>query len=205
MFFLFKPMIRKRLKNNIFIKSFAFFAAVSLLFSSCIGCTSRPKASAYDVLSSMISAVGSALPAGDVYVLPNDITSGTLVPNNTSPPSWRIADDSLLSAVFGCCESKENSEIPELSQEIVDSGAMFFSTLAEPCELMVFRCVSRSDTDLVTKLLLQRLDALRRQYRDTEQQAVVENARIVILGKYVIFAAVSNAEDAIEAAKATAK
>ena len=82
---------------------------------------------------------------------------------------------------------------------------MFFSALAEPCELMVFRCVSRSDTDLVAKLLLQRLDALRRQYRDTEQQAVVENARIVILGKYVIFAAVSNAEDAIEAAKATAK
>ena len=70
---------------------------------------------------------------------------------------------------------------------------------------MVFRCVSRSDTDLVAKLLLQRLDALRRQYRDTEQQAVVENARIVILGKYVIFAAVSNAEDAIEAAKTTAK
>ena len=180
---------------------------VFILFASCVvGCKSPAKASAYDVLSAMIAAAPSAIPAGDVYVLSADVASGTLVPTNASgPPPWRVADDSLLLAAFGRDGSGENGGISELSQDIVDSGAIFFSTAAQPCELMVFRCVSRSDTDLVAELLLRRLDILRRQYRDTEQQSIVENARVVILGKYVILAVASNVEDAIEAAKAIAK
>lgn len=171
-----------------------------------VGCKSPAKASAYDVLSVMIAAAPSAIPAGDVYVLSNDVASGTLMPTNASDsPPWRVADDSLLLAAFGREGSGENGEISELSQEIVDSGAMFFSTAAQPCEFMVFRCVSRSDTDLVAELLLRRLDTLRRQYRGTEQQSIVENARVVILGKYVVFAVAVNAQDAIEAAKSAAK
>ena len=180
---------------------------VFILFASCVaGCKSPAKASSYDVLSSMVSAAPSAIPAGDIYVLSNDVASGTLMPTNASDsPPWRVADDSLLLAAFGRDGSGVNGGISELSQDIVDSGAMFFSTASQPCELMVFRCVSRSDTDLVAELLLHRLDTLRRQYRDTEQQAIVENARVVILGKYVVFAVAVNAQDAIEAAKSAAK
>ena len=206
MVFSFRPGFSKRRKNNIFIKLISLFAAFSLSIVCVVGCTSQAKASAYDVLSSMVSAAPSAIPAGDVYVLSNDVASGTLMPTNASDsPPWRVADDSLLLAAFGRDGSGENGGISELSQEIVDSGAMFFSTAAQPCELMVFRCVSRSDTDLVAELLLRRLDTLRRQYRDTEQQAIVENARVVILGKYVVFAVAVNAQDAIEAAKSAAK
>ncbi|MBE6661019.1 MAG: DUF4358 domain-containing protein [Ruminococcaceae bacterium] len=180
---------------------------VLVLSTSCVvGCASQTRASAYDVLSAMIAAAPSAIPAGDVYVLSNDVASGTLMPTNASDsPLWRVADNSLLSAAFGREGEVKNSKISELSQEIVDSGAMFFSTASQPCELMVFRCISRSDTDLVAELLLHRLDTLRRQYRDTEQQSIVENARIVVLGKYVILAVASNVEDAIEAAKSIAK
>ena len=182
-------------------------SVVFILFASCVvGCKSPAKASAYDVLSAMIAATPSAIPAGDVYVLSADVASGTLMPMNASDsPPWRVADDSLLLAAFGRDGSGETGEISELSQEIVDSGAMFFSTAAQPCEFMVFRCVSRSDTDLVAELMLHRLDTLRRQYRDTEQQAIVENARVVILGKYVVFAVAVNAQDAIETAKSAAK
>ena len=189
-----------------FIKLISLFAAFLLSIVCVVGCTSQAKASAYDVLSAMIAAAPSAIPAGDVYVLSNDVASGTLMPTNASDsPPWRVADDSLLLAAFGREGSGENAEISEPSQEIVDSGAMFFSTASQPCELMVFRCVSRSDTDLVAELLLHRLDTLRRQYRDTEQQAIVENARVVILGKYVVFTVAVNAQDAIEAAKSAAE
>ncbi len=206
MLFSFGRNSSKENKNNIFIKSVVLLVALIIFVSCVVGCKSPAKASAYDVLSAMIAAAPSAIPAGDVYVLSNDVASGTLMPTNASDsPPWRAADNSLLSAAFGRKGEEKNGEISELSQEIVDSGAMFFSTAAQPCELMVFRCISRSDTDLVAELMLRRLDILRRQYRDTEQQSIVENARIVVLGKYVILAVASNVEDAIEAAKAIAK
>jgi hypothetical protein len=191
-------------ENNIFIKLSSFFIAILLLVSGLCGCADGSRKSAYEIVTVMTDAMGASLPAGALYVLPVDAASGTPESADASVPNarWHIANDSLLSAAFG---KGDNDEISELSQEIVDSGAFFLSTAAEPCEYVVLRCVSRSDTDLVAGLLLYRLDALRRQYRGTDQQTIVENASIVILGKYVVLAVSNNAEKALEAAKDTVK
>ena len=200
MSFVFKQRAIPKTNNNIFIKLISILSAVFLCILSGVGCASRPSICAPEVLLAM-TAAGSSHPVGDAYILPSS-TVPDAAESEKQPDGqiWRIADSSLLHAAFGNESSTENNEISELSQGIVDSGAMFLSTAHVPCEYMVFHCISRSDTDMVVELLLRRLDVLRQQYRDTEHQATIENARILVLDKYVIFAVAQSADDAIDAA-----
>ena len=191
----------KNKRNKIFTKSALLFFALIFCFSLCAGCALQPSADAQKVLLAMTAAAGSDLLAGDFYTLPNDLSSNAASAQAPDDTPWRIADKALLYAAFGSEAASENDKIFELSQDIVDSGALFLSTAAQPCEYMVFRCVSRSDTDLVVDLLLRRLDAMRRQFRGTEHQPIVESARIVVIGKYVVYAAAPNADDAVGAAE----
>lgn len=123
-------------------------------------------------------------PASDVYLLPRvntaDIPGGNV----------RTADAALLLAAFGNDELGTNQDaveqIWELSPFVTEEGAMCFPTADSPCEYIVLRCISRSDTDAVAALLLQRLDALRREYQGSDVQQLVERGRVIVIEKYVL-------------------
>lgn len=141
----------------------------------------------------MLSAAGDTCPVGDIYALSGEQSPSWI----DSVPRIRTASQELLQAAFG---KSKNDPIPQLSQAIVDQGALFFSTVGSPFECMVFHCVSRSDTGTVAELLLERMDALRRQYKGSNEQAAIEKGQVVIVGKYVLLAVGERADSMIDAA-----
>jgi hypothetical protein len=149
----------------------------------------------------MIAAVPCA--AGDVYVLPNSPSAEQPLSTPTQGVARaRIASDALLVAAFGESElSNEDNDFSFYLCPLVDDGALRFSTGNVPCEYVVFHCISRTDTEHVATLLLERKEALRRQYRDGEYAPSVEQAQVVVIGKYVVLALCDDVETAVAAAE----
>ena len=114
----------------------------------------------------------------------------------------RVASNDLLSAAFSQGDpDREKLDIWQLSQGISDGGALRFGTTASPEEYLVIRCISRADTDEVARLLLRRLDAIRRQHRGTEGERMAERAEVAVIGTYVLLVVAPDVEVAIEAAR----
>jgi hypothetical protein len=168
----------RKLTTNLVILFLLLFSMLPLF----CGCAPRQPTGTLEVLNAMLAA--ATPPASDVYLLPRantaDIPEGNV----------RIADAALLLAAFGNDESgisqDASKQIWELSPFVTEEGVMCFPTAASPSEYIVLRCISRSDTDAVAALLLQRLDALRREYQGSDVQQLVENGRVVVIEKYVL-------------------
>ena len=156
-----------------------------------LSCTARDTTA----LSLLLGAVRSqsALPAGDVYVLPDSPSLRALNTTDTQGQSVRVADAALLSAAFGEGGGKS---MPSLLSG-VDDGAMRFATAASPCELIVLHCVSRAEADKVATLLHERLDILRREHADDD--GVLADARVVVIGKYALLVICNDTEAALHA------
>ena len=187
-------------RNNHRRRFLIFVLICCLLCRTLASCRTKADVSALGILEVMVAAASSA--AGNVYVLPSSPSAEQL--SDTSAQGAvraRIASDALLVAAFGKSElSNEDHDFSSFLYALVDDGALRFSTGGVPCEYVVFHCVSRSDTEHLTTLLLERKEALRRQYRDSEHAPSVEQAQVVVIGKYVIFALCSDAEAAVDAA-----
>jgi hypothetical protein len=186
------------------IKSAVLIILLLLPLSACLwGCGASSDASPTDILLAMLASIDGGHPAGDIYVLP-EARSGTDTQEIQDMPRIRTATPELLQAAFGTSvDSKQNGAIPEFSSDILTGGALFFSTTAQPFECMVFHCISRSDTDAIAELLLCRMEALRQQYEGSDEQAAVENAQVVIVGKYVLFVMGKEADGMIDTAYQT--
>jgi hypothetical protein len=195
-----KASVNHRYLNNILIKSSVLFILLILpLFTCLLGCGASSDASSTDVLLAMLASIDGRYPAGDIYALPH-ASGGASLPQNVGPPHIRTATPELLQAAFGMPDDNDkNKPIPELSSDILTDGALFFSTTAHPFECMVFRCISRSDTDVVAERLLCRMEALRQQYKGSDEQAVIENGGVRVIGKYVIFIVAEQSESMIDA------
>ena len=179
----------------------ARLAALLLCFLICLptlcACERQNRATALSVVASMTAAEPSC-PAGDVYLLADSLSLQQLSSSCEQPSApLRVADDSLLSAAFG----GSANELWQCAPQTVDDGALRFATAASPCEWIVFHCISRSDTTAVADLFLHRLELLRRQYRGSDDEALLAHAQVVVMGKYVLLIVSSDPEGAIEAAK----
>ena len=100
----------------------------------------------------------------------------------------------LMAALYG------EGELPWQLSLIEDYG-LYLSTAQHPCEFAVFRTYARSDTDDVAAMCHVRLDALRAHYKDTQYAYYVHNARVIVIGKYVLLLISSDTEHALRAAK----
>ena len=100
----------------------------------------------------------------------------------------------LMAALYG------EGELPwQLS--LVEDYGIFLSTAQHPCEFAVFRTYARSDTDELAALCCARLDDLRVHYKDTPYAAYVQDARVVVMGKYVLLLISSDPTHALRAAE----
>ena len=148
-----------------------------MLLTSC----ARADASSAQVLDALIDAeIG--LPAGQIYL------SAAL----EDDASYLSPD--LVAALYG------EGELPWQLSLLEDYG-LFLSTAQHPCEFAVFRCYAHSDTDDVAAMCLARLDTLRTHYKDTQYASYTQNARVVVIGKYVLLLISSDTEHALRAAK----
>ena len=151
--------------------------SILLLLCAC----AKEQATAAQVLSALIDAeIG--LPAGQIYLsaAPED-DAAYLSPD-------------LVAALYG------EGELPWQLSLLEDYG-LFLSTAQHPCEFAVFRVRARSDTDDVAAMCLSRLDTLRMHYKDSVYAAYLQNARVVVCGKYVLVLISSDPEHALRAAK----
>ena len=141
----------------------------------------RTEASVAEVLDAMIEAeIG--LPAGQVYLASSPKESEAY-----------LAPD-LMAALYGEGE-------PPWQLALVEDYGIFLSTAQHPCEFAVFRTYARSDTDDVAAMCCARLDALRIHYKNTQYAAYLEQARVVVNGKYVLLLISSDPDHALRAAQ----
>lgn len=187
-------------RNRRWYRFLLFFILPCLLCRTLASCQAKADAGALEVLEAMMAAESSA--AGNVYVVPNSPSAEQLLNTSTQGVARaRIASDALLIAAFGESElSNEDNNFSSHLCTLVDDGALRFSTGNVPCEYVVFHCISRSDTEHVSALLLERKEALRRQYRDGEYAPTVQQAQVAVIGKYVVFALCDDVETALDAA-----
>ena len=173
---------------------------LTLCFALCLcigGCGANDKATAHALVLAA-AETERALPAGDIYLLPDSLSLRALNADALSSTAVREADAPMLSAAFGAGGGKQ---LPDALNGTVDDGAMRFSTAASPCEFIVLHCISRADTAAVASLLHGRLDILRRQYRGTDHEALLERAEVVVLGKYVLLLICNDSEAAVAAVR----
>ncbi len=152
---------------------------LSILLLLC-GCA-KEQATAAQVLDALVAAeIG--LPAGQIHL--------SAAPEDSAA----YLSPELMAALYG------EGELPwQLS--LAEDYGLFLSTAQHPCEFAVFRCYARSDTDEIAAMCLARLDTLRIHYKDTQYASHTQNARVVVIGKYVLLLISSDPEHALGAAE----
>ena len=151
--------------------------SILLLLCAC----AKEQATAAQVLDALVKAeIG--LPAGQIYL--------SAAPEDDA--SYLSPD--LVAALYG------EGELPWQLSLLEDYG-LFLSTAQHPCEFAVFRVRARSDTDDIASMCLSRLDALRIHYKDTQYASYTQNARVVVIGKYVLLLISSDPDHALRAAQ----
>ena len=159
---------------------------LSLLLIICLlllaGCA-RQEPLPEQVLSALTDAeVG--LPAGQVYL------------SSAPEDSEQYLPSDLISALYGQGE-------PPWQLALIEDYGIWLSNAQHPCEFAVFRCYARSDTDLVAAMCHARLDALCVHYKNTEYAPYLQNAKVAVIGKYVLLLVSSDAQHALQIARQT--
>ena len=191
-------LFRQHQKNNIFI--FIIFLLLSFILSLS-SCEAEKAATAIEVITAVTDASPDTA-AGDLYLLPNARSFLELGQAEERHLCVRVASDDLLFAAFpGVFSSKENFEVDQKAQEIIDDGALYFSISASPEQYAVLHCTSRTDTQRIALLLEKRLQVLRKQYHGTEWEEMVESGQVVVIKKYVCLIVSPNVQAALNAAE----
>ena len=163
-------------------RTVAFAIALAVLLSLLSACLGREAPSASLVLSEML-AFEKDCPAGTVYLA------------SAGEGETGYFSESFCAALYG------DGEVPAEWASVVDF-AIFQSASPSPAELAVFRAIGRAEAEEVAEMCVRRLSVLRRFYRGTDLESYTSGGRVVILGRYVVMAVSSDAETAVEEARA---
>ncbi len=176
-------------------RSLPLFFSTLLLFSCLVACRPPVAINALSVAKAMLT-LEEDRPAGDLYALPGSSSLDEALADGTQ---LRIADAELLYAALGTEENYfSNQELWQLDPSRVDDGVLRLASTYSPHEWMVFHCISRTDTDALSELLLQRLNILRRQYETVPDAPA---GGVYIVGNYVMLLFSHRAEEALHLAK----
>ena len=159
-------------------KSLALMLLCCLLVS--VGCSRHSPAPEQVLVALAKAEIG--LPPGQIYLASAEAHEAAYL------------SDDMISDLYG------NGELPwQLS--LVEDYGIFLSSAQHPCEFAAFLCYSRSDTDQVATMCHARLDALRAHYKGTDFASYTQNARVAVIGRYVLLLISSDAEHALRAAR----
>lgn len=122
------------------------------------------------------------LPAGQIYL------------SDAGEDEEEHVPEDLMAALYAQGE-------PPWQLALVEHYGIFLSTAQHPCEFAVFLCYARSDTDLVAAMCHGRLDDLRAFYKDSEYASYLQQARVAVIGKYVLLLISADAQHALDTAR----
>ena len=143
---------------------FLFFAC-ALISLYLFSCSSYGGGSAEDILYKICDEL--ELPSGGTYLA------------SAEEGSERYFSDGLIEVLYG-------KDAKEECFSLIEDHAVYLSGFAAPYEVAVFKCFSRSDTDTVASMCLERADMLAVVLRDTDFASLSQNAIVQIRGRFVI-------------------
>ena len=167
------------MKASVFKTLICLFVILAPVLQSC----SKAQKSAEDILYRICASV--ELPAGSTYL--SQAEEGE--ENYLSPDT--------ASALYGARALEE--KLP-----LVEEYAIYLAASA-PCEIAVFKCRSRSDTDGVAEMCLERADALGALMKGTALDGLYGQARVTKHKKYVVMILCEDHERALDAARTALK
>ena len=95
-------------------------------------------------------------------------------------------------------EDNKNSLLPDMISDLYHEGAaeyefslieeyaIYVSDFAKPCEIAVYKCFSRSDTNLIASMCLRRIEKLSVMLKDTSFSEIPLRADVDVRGHFVI-------------------
>lgn len=145
------------------MKLFRFILLLFLVLSL-VSCSTDDR-STDDILDEMVSVLPS-LPSGTVYR------------SSAQEGDEDFMSGSLAKAMYGEGADKMFSTVEEYS--------VYLSSFAEPYEIAVFKCYSRTDAHGVLAMCLTRRDILQISLRGSAFYELCDDIRIISRGRYVI-------------------
>ena len=162
--------------------------ALMICFSSC----GNNNQSSYSVLMSLLSAIPSdgstSLPSGRIYYY---YAEGENTNIYESPESKaNILECPLATSLFGKSGCSQ-TEYPVEFGLIKNCAVWISSSLEFPCEISVFKVKSIKDTSSICKMLIRRLDTLKKFFRETEYYDMLERVSVSVSGDIIILAIIN--------------
>ena len=162
------------------MRCLAAFFAILMLFSI-TSCDKLEPPTCRAVLDEMLnSEVG--LPAGRIYSL------------RAERGHDEFLSESTINSLYG------DGGVPPMREGWLDV-ALFMPLSSHPCELAVFLCDSSDTAKDTARLLCRRLDVIRVAKGDKKHLSLIDNAKIAVVGNYVLFIISSDSENCLKNAK----
>jgi len=122
---------------------------------------------------------GTDVLLGELLAEAEDLPMGEIFRSDAVEGEAGYFSERLMATVYG--ESAVTHCFP-----LVEEYAIYLSSFAEPCEIAVFRCYARSDTDRVAEMCLSRIEQLRIQLGGTDYRARADRATVSVEGRLVV-------------------
>ncbi len=177
----------KKEKSLIIRYFLAFLAATVLIFA--VSCQKAEGPGSDEILKAMIKSA-------------KDLKTGSVYTTLSSPGASDYLSDNLLLALYG------RGQTPDVLKRTFSISLRTSSGLYAE-EFAVFHCGSSRDREEIFELCLHRIDSIchfinansQKLSLDSGINATIDNAKVIILGDYVIMALSKNSDAAIKAAR----
>lgn len=164
------------------IRSVVVLLLISLLAIPLSGCSRTPK-DAYYYVTQIISEHPS-MPSGRFYGKDKKDNGGSSILPLDGYLAFSLYGDSSRDIVLG--EDTEPSELYPEEFELAEDFCVWLSSTLEPYEISVFKLRSSSDSTAVAKMLIRRLDKLKKYWKESQYYTDIENCTVRIEGDLVI-------------------
>lgn len=161
------------------MKRLKVFFLVILSATLFLGGCERETLSAEEMLCDI--CISLSMPVGQIYL------------SGSEEGSENFLTLDMADAMYGAEAEKVLS--------LVEDFAIYVSGVGAPREAAVFRCYSRSDTDTVAALCLERIDAINVLLKDSGAAELVSGAQVTLRGHYVVMLVTDDAEAAKDAVR----
>lgn len=141
----------------------------------CCSCSRQSDEACFDILCELLQAVNGEI-GGDETLYSSSAEEGEL----------GYFSDELSCTLFG------EKWVTECFPKIEDCA--LYISVREIEEVAVFRCYSRSDTDIIAAMCLERADKLKVAQRSISNDDLTQTAHVEIRGRYVLFSFMSRSE-----------
>ena len=129
-----------------------------------------------------------------VYEKLSPVSYGEIYFSNQDKGTKHYMSSALFSTVYG-------DGVPLAEADLIEEYAIYLSSFALPCEIAVFKCYSPSDTPKIEQMCIRRLDFLKKHFKNTEYENILDTASVISSGKYVIMIISDTSESLSEISK----